>query len=295
MRKLAIFVIAAIAELSTPAAAKVETAVIKDGSAVQINPVRAYILIASTQASPLVFYRVADDAAQAAYDGERGEAYAKARAKYEKKLASYEKRYASWEKSSSKSAVAAPTKPDEVNLETFAYPDIEHTNKVALGPLNRFAKGDRSLYLQEVDPGEYVFYSSGACMCMGTVKFTAEPGVVTYMGSIGMTKDKYQALPKRTENEGESMVLPPIGYEGTVVIPATDTLPDPRLVEYTVVPAKLSPVGWLQNWQGGAINRVNPIPGILEYDRGKVLGLEPEVASEPAALAEVVEEPDSAE
>ena len=258
---------------STPSAAAVRNLTIKDKPMVELDTSRAYILVESNQAMPLFFFRVADDAAKSAYESEKAEAYLKARADYEKKLVKYEKRHAAWMKSGQKTGKTEPVKPDEVTEETFRYLDIEQTNMFMVGPLNRFAKGEKSLHLHEVDPGEYVFYSSGACMCMGTVKFVAKPGVITVMGRVGISGDEYKALPPRERAEGESMALPPIGHEGLQVTPATPDVLDPRLAGYKHVAAELAPVGWLPNWSGGAINRVNPIPGILEYNRGEVVGL----------------------
>lgn len=277
----------------SPVLASVENKPVKDRSQpLQIDPARAYILVEAVGTPMLSFYRVADDAVRAAYEAERSEAFEKVRKKYEKKLARYEQALAAWKKRGSSSSLPEPTKPDEVTEQNFGYPDIEATNMVVTGPFNRYSNNGHSLYLQEVDPGDYVFYkATGVCACMGTVKFHAAAGVVTAFGRVGASRDEWEALPQRTRMQGESMHLPPVGAEGIPVVPASAEPLDARLAADQYVAADLKPVGWLPNWTGEGVNRVNPFEGLIDYDRyGEVLGIEPKSELVSGASDEILQE-----
>ena len=54
--------------------------------------------------------------------------------------------------------------------------------------------------------------------------------------------------------------------------PQTGALPvDPRLTGYKVVPAQFKPAGPVPNYFGVQVDRMTAVPGVLAYDRDKIV------------------------
>jgi len=152
---------------------------------------------------------------------------------------------------------------------------------------NHFANEDGvvSVRLFAVPPGEYFFSSltwqwlpvDVDCACMGTVRFPVELGKVTAIrvetaildakgeqigvGNIG------DAIPDgRHENDLFAM-------RGIAVGHPTSALLRGRVDDQYIEPARLAPVAELPNWFGRQINRVLPIPGVLDYEGDRMVDL----------------------
>ena len=281
---------AAFAACATPALAKkekvvfVETAVVKDKPAIVLNPAKAYILVRSNIAMPLHLMRIPSAEDQQTYDRIRAEALVEAREKYAKKLKSYERAKAAADKTPKGSPKpSVPEKPVEPTEANFEFTPFGLLTGVSIGPLNRFAKGERgaSTYLQEVTPGQYRIYgtlsvlpnggASGGCFCMGSVAFEAAAGQITDLGYMRVLMPDEITLP-----DGDSARLfdseKVEGYQFLQPAPASWAL-DPRLAGATIVPAKFRPVGKMPNYFGVSVGRLPPIPGVMRYDRDRIVDL----------------------
>jgi hypothetical protein len=272
--------------LAVPAAAKdkapvfVETAAVKDKPAIGLDPAKAYVMLRSDIAVPLYLMKIptADD--QANYDKFRADALAKAHSKYVKKQAEYDA--AVKEKAKAPKGATLPPLPDkpfeptEANFDFTPFPLLAG---VSIGPINRFAKvdGGLSTYLQELTPGDYRIYgplavapgggAMGSCFCMGSVAFAAKAGEIVDLGVIAA---KANLQVKRPEGDSSA----PVMLDGFFLVPVASSVAiDPRLANARVVPAKFRPVGKLPNYFGLTINRIPPIPGVMRYDRDRIVDL----------------------
>lgn len=127
-------------------------------------------------------------------------------------------------------------------------------------------------YLEELRPGTYTFYGSppiaagnvsGTCMCMGTVSFVVRAGVVTDLTPLANTPTVAIrtgiTLRFATKEQDASR-----SYLATYKAPA-----DIRSIP--VVPAALVAHGKINNFYGGIVMRLAPIPGVLDYRRDTVI------------------------
>lgn len=266
-------VAAALIVVVAPVAAKekvvfVETAVVKDKPAVTLNPAKAYILIRSTDSAALHLMRIPSAEDQVKYDALKAEAFAEAREKYAKKRASYDKAKAAYDRSPKGAAKPVlPEQPVEPTEENFEFTPFGVMTGFAIGPLNRFSKGDSgSVYLQEVTPGSYRIYSASlmSCFCMGSVKFEAKAGEITDVGVFDIRQAASRA--KGDSAQPGALVL---NYRAS-----GDGRPgDPRLSSMKVVPAMLKPVGKLPNYGGGTVDRFPEVEGVMRYDRDRIIDL----------------------
>ncbi|MEL7190601.1 MAG: hypothetical protein AAGK17_13695, partial [Pseudomonadota bacterium] len=179
-----------------------------------------------------------------------------------------------------------PRKPGDF---AFGFPPVEEGLMFSIGPLNRFAKSKTSsLYLQEVPPGEYVYYGTtnlgyGACACMGTVSFEASAGTITTLRYDGVWLDKDSNPIGRGKMPEGSDTNDALVRVAMVIEPMTDEGRDPRLPSEWLRPAELRPVEFVPNWLGAEINRIAPIPGVLAYERDLVIDVKAQMAAEEEA------------
>ena len=266
--------------LAMPLAAKekppvfVVAAAVKDKPVVTLDPAKAYILLRTASATPLYLMRVPTAEDQATYDRVRAAAFAEAREKYAKKAASYEKAKSAAAKTPGLSVPEKPVEPTEANFEFVPFGMMA---SVGIGPMNRFAKSkDSSTYLHEVTPGSYRFYGQlaapsgvapvGSCFCMGSVKFDAAAGAVVDLGVI----DPPEAIDRVAGDSSR----PVLGSARPLFHPAgADTAIDPRLTSARILPAAFKPVGKLPNYFGVVVSRIPEMPGVLRYDRDRIVDL----------------------
>lgn len=143
-----------------------------------------------------------------------------------------------------------------------------------------------SVYLVEARPGRYVVYgvswASGiagvhTCFCLGTVGFDVEPNVVTDIGYF--YGDKVHSVSKIPELSAESGFGPSSDILGGYLLggtmrPATPQSTLPSGLGLPVKAAQFYAVGKYYSAIAGGINRMVPIPGILDYDRGRVIDVQ---------------------
>lgn len=272
--------LAALALVTTSALAKekapvfVESQPVKDKPAIVLDPVKAYVLLRSDLATPLYLMKVPTAEDQAAYDTVRAAALAESRAKYERKLASYDR---DKKLAAETPNMLSPEKPIEPTEANFSFVSFGMMASVGIGPLNRFAKSkESSTYLQELTPGTYRIYGlltalpgvapTGSCFCLGSVRFEARAGEVTDMGVIGGTSSM-------TRVEGDSSMPADLYGQSFFAPVAPGTRLDSRLASARVVPARYRPVGKLPNYLGLTVSRIPAMPGVMRYDRDRIVDL----------------------
>jgi hypothetical protein len=220
------------------------------GEVLQIRPDRAYVLLridTSYSKFNADLLRLPSPAELAAYDAARVAAHAKAGAK------------------------AGP-------IENFAFEHDAPPNLLELAATRPLAMdGKLAIVVAEVMPGDYVFYGEGyagflyECFCLGTVGFPLKAGVVTDLGT--MLVAKASAPSPIPELAGEVDLGPSASMDymlfAVALRPARpgDVVP-PGI---SVQPARLHAVGPFVEANTMLINRLAPIPGVLAYDRGKVM------------------------
>jgi hypothetical protein len=268
------FLIAAVL-IAAPALAKkdpefVRSDSVDDKPVVALDPAQGHVLLRSPNQRALYLMKVPSADDQVAYDALKAEAYADARKKYEKKLASYQA--AVKQRAAGTAQVSVPDEPVEPTEAGFEFTPFGLLASVAIGPLYRFAKGDggASTYLHAVTPGRYRIYGPitaagngamlGTCYCLGSVSFEVKAGEVTDISALAMIapEETPDGVPQVAGKVKDGAVLPPV---------------DPRLANATVTTARFSPVGKAPNYFGLAITRMPAIPGVMRYDRDRVVDL----------------------
>lgn len=268
-----------LAAIATPAWGeepedKWETRIVPDKPVpVVLDPAKAYVLVRSNAFFVPLFLHQPNADEAAAHARRRAEALAKEHAKWEKKFASWQAEMKSLERTPA--SVRRPARPVEPTEANFGFPEYERLHTFTVGPQNRFSKTDGSVWLQEVPPGEYVFYGSMAlCACLGTVSFDAPAGNVVAL-EIGLPFiDALRDSPKE-ERPKSAFDLPP-GTSSLRIGPAQ--VSDSRLPADKVIPADFKPAGTRPNWFGQEVDRVMPIGGLFDYERGKQIDLRPKPA-----------------
>lgn len=164
------------------------------------------------------------------------------------------------------------------SIEEFAFEYKDAANAFATKRSDNIDVGDLVTLLIEVPPGTYILYGTGVssrllitCNCLGTVQFEAKAGVLTDMGSLYADKVHGESPePYLEDNIGKSMFN--YGFVlGQAVVPATSATPVVASLQgLPRVAADYHAVGLFRE-PGASINRLAPIPGVLRYDRGKVV------------------------
>lgn len=275
MRILPFAVATVAATISGVAAAKtpefVSSTAVADKPTVQLDPAKAYVLLRSAQQSPLYLMKMPSDEDRVIYDRLRAEALAEARRKYAGKLASYERARAAAAKMPKGGVqTAVPDKPMEPTEANFEFTPFDLLATVAIGPVNRFAKGPggASTYLHALTPGRYRIYGpimtatnnalAGTCYCMGSVSFEAKAGEIADISAV------------HAAGQGGDLAL---SGNGQPLLQAGGAPLDPRLAGATVRPAKFRPVGKIPNYFGLAIARLPAMAGVMRYDRDRIVDL----------------------
>ena len=141
-----------------------------------------------------------------------------------------------------------------------------------------------SFYLVEAIPGHYViagqshkaFRNTETCMCMGTVGFEARAGVITDLGYILTDRiDTVSPVPEFHDLSGRGAQINGFGAMlVSTVRPPTPAMPVPAaLSSLPREPADLRAVDKFPNRFAIMVNRMAPIPGILDYDEDRVIDL----------------------
>lgn len=268
----AIFILPAAAKEKPPVF--VETKAVKDQPTVTLDPAKGYVLLRSEVQTPMYLMKVPTAEDQATYDKLRADAFAEARTKYVRKLASWQRDKDAAARTSGMRVGERPIEPTEQNFEFTAFGLLA---AVGIGPTNRFAKKGVSTYLQEVTPGTYRVYGfltaqpgvapTGNCFCMGSIKFDVKAGEIIDLGAIGKAEPADRPV-------GDSSYPMLMAANQKLFVPAGTDMPlDPRLADAKIVPAAFKPAGKLPNYFGLTILRVPAIPGVMRYERDRIVDL----------------------
>jgi hypothetical protein len=256
----------AAAFAAAPAAAQPLIKQYKAKEVVTIAPDQAYILYRSPERYDVRLLRTPDEADTAAYKAERAAALAKAKEKYVKAQARYESEMKVYRQSKEVGQQAArPKRPVEPTDQNLDFPAIESSNFLnVLGGRVLTRDGD-NIYLIAVPPGIYSVYGQfaigmngpvGLCMCMGSVRFEAAAGTITDVGEINldaMSPSQESMVSQTVTPAGDAMALPP------------------QVKGLPLVRADLRAAGKMPNFFGVLIERLEPIKGVLAYQRDKVI------------------------
>jgi hypothetical protein len=256
---------------------KWETRIVADKPGpVTLDPTKAYILVQADNLVMPSFMRLPGPEEAAKYAAKRAEELAKEHAKWEKKFASWQASMKNMERMPA--SVRRPVRPVEPTETNFGYPQYEQVHSFMVGPQNRFAKANGSTYLQEVPPGEYIFYGLvGTCACLGTVSFEAPAGKVVAVDLDLPFVQALQDLPKE-QRPATPFDLP----AGTTTMRLSAAqVSDARFPEGSVIAPVFKPAGRRPNWPGMETDRVMPIEGVFRYERDKQVDLRPSAV--PAA------------
>lgn len=256
------------------------------------DPAGGYIYLHGPFRQMGMFLKVPDQADVDAYKKDWDEAFAKARAKYVKRLASWE----SERKAASGTPAKISEKPVEPTPETFTIGNIETRTSMSFGPQYVFSKDNANnyySYFMKVKPGTYVYYGPimfdvnagylGTCFCMGSVQFEVKPGVITDAGNF-LIAGQYQTPPSP---------LPPglsVTPEGTFLTMGKQKLEVGKfewglpasLKAFPSAQADFHAAGKMDNHFGISIARMPAIPGVLGYQRDKVIDLKAPTSPVPA-------------
>lgn len=176
-------------------------------------------------------------------------------------------------------AEAIPPVPSLDNFR-FSYFGIKNRQNIDAGRAYIKAK-PANTFLVEAVPGRYVLYGAGwqaatsTCLCLGTVGFMAEPGVITDLGEIIIAYAHKKS--DRPELAGETGLGPSVnrGHHllfAVAVKPALSITNVPAtLPKDKIRPAIYHAVGKYVTSAAFNINRLAPIPGVLAYQNGRVI------------------------
>lgn len=258
---------------------------IKAGQPVTIRTDRAYILFRTIRPEDVhsyepVFLRVPRPDELELYHAARRAAFERARPdlirRRERQIQANAERVAAGK-------VAEEVGP-EPSLETFnfVYDDIVNVQRV--NAANALVPGrPESVYLVEAIPGDYILYGVSyeagpanlhTCMCLGTVGFSAPAGAVTDLGYfLADSVHRISKVPElRAESGfGQTMAGGAI-LVGATVRPVRSESPVPSaLGGATVRPAEYRAIGKFVERRTAGINRLAPVPGVLDYQEGRVI------------------------
>lgn len=257
----------------------VQSAPVKDQPAVRLDPAKGYILVDSHGPLQLMLMKIPSAEDRVAYTALRAERLATLQRRYERAAKAYPAQFEAWRKDRSQLRGDRPAMPIAPTDETLDTPPFEQMTAVEFGPLNRFgrvsgANGAISTYLQSITPGRYRLYgpvssipngSVGICYCMGSIGFEVKAGEVVNLGIAGSETFVYDA----TQTAEDSFSRQP-----PIFVARTESMQvDARLKDAPIVPATFFPVGKLPNFYGVLVSRVAPMPGVIAYQRDRIIDL----------------------
>lgn len=253
--------------------------------AVSVDPQKAYIFFRANDRREVQFLREVTPEELAAWRTARAEALARAQQRYERQASEYRRAVETCR--NRPPPCLTMDRPTPVTTENFAFAPPEADNFVSVERGPQFTRiGDDATYLIAVAPGSYLFYgpmvragatAAGFCMCMGSVRFTARAGQIYDLGEIRYPdQDLLNARAQRPDapRTPTAVIHPYI---------ATMARPD-RLNGLPVVPAEWRAGDKVPNFFGVLIDRHPAVPGVLRYERDRVIDERTGTDPEPLAL-----------
>ena len=266
-----------------------EFAPVGDKEVVTLDPDASYVILQTNSDSSmysfgLTLLRRPTNADRSDYVRRRGEALAKAHAKWERQHASWTAEAGRWNAMKpNQRAGKRPVEPVEPTDANLAFLPIDRENMVQVGPFDRFAKKDgRSTFVHKVKPGRYVFYgpiifnanaAGGTCMCMGSIEFEVPERTIVHAGmmTLNWMDERAKAKAEGRPVPKTDLDLPPEMNAVSWELPRAGASIDPRLSAYRIVPAEMRAAGPFPNYFGVGIDRITAIPGIITYDRDRIV------------------------
>lgn len=283
---LALLLLAAPAVHAAPAVD--EMIEIEAGKAVTIRPDRAYLLFRRVRPEGVlsiepIFLRIPSDSEMARYAAARRQAWLRAEPDLVRKREAQLRKKAEAEAAGTeyKGEITPPPSLENFN---FVYDEVANVRRVDTD--RAFVKGKpESVYLVEVLPGDFVLYGASygsaavkpslfACMCLGTVGFTAPAGSITDLGYfMGDRADKLSKIPELKDETGlgSGSVAIHAPLAATVRPVRADTQLPEGIAAASVRPAQYRAVGRFVDPRAITIARLGAVPGILAYEGRRVV------------------------
>jgi hypothetical protein len=286
MRALSLLILAlasgtAAAEPSVQKAVPIEEKNVVNGK-VRLDPTKGYIFLQGPERQIGIFIRVADDEDKAEYQKEWEKQFARERKRYPDRLERWRMDLVVARETKAK----PPKMPVEPVRETFSIGPIEQRTQESFGPSYVYSKDPANklyTYLTMVKPGIYIWYGaisfipdtgySGACACMGSVKFEVKPGMVTDLGNFLLAAPRLDQQQSAETNDLRANPEQFAKYEAT----RDRQMSEPRyglpasLSSWPSARAEFSASGKIDNFLGVMVSRLPPIPGVLAYQRDTVV------------------------
>lgn len=289
LRHIAVLLLA-LAFLPPPLAAQDEgdeMVEIKEGEAFNLRADRAYILYRTPRFSGVprfepVFLRIPTDAELAIYDAKKLAAFEEALPKLTEE---HQKELERRERDIQRGRDVPPVAPPPPSLETFNYLGGPTANLQSIAFNRAFVQQpEENTYLVEVTPGDFVLYGTSfatgwsgvhVCYCLGTVGFEAKAGEITDLGYFYADTAKFKSdIPEiaaesgfgPSSDAGASFLL-----AGTVRPVRNDSFVPAALDRSRLIAARYHAVGKFVTPNTIGVNRLVPVPGVLDYDRGQVV------------------------
>ena len=247
--------------------------------AVVIDPHKAYIFFRTPERVNLRLLREVDASERAAWEAERERAFLRARDRTERRIAAWDREAPSCRGNAAVTPQCQTRgeRPVPVTNENFVFapPEMDNFLDVIRGrEFERVPSG--YAYFRAVEPGTYIVYGAitetpqavlGVCLCMGSVRFEARPGEIVDLGEL-----RLEPAPGDGPAEGRFV------WDGrlpspTIVPVAADAQLPARLAGSSVRAAEFRAAGPIPNYFGILIDRLGPMPGVLAYDRGRIIDL----------------------
>jgi len=246
---------------------------LNQNDAVNVDPQKSYIFFRTRERLALQFLREVTPEEHAQWVAARAVALVAAQRRYERAAMQYrgEVEYCS----DRPPPCMRLERPTPVTDENFAFTPAEADNFVAVsqGPQFTRAGEDEYTYLVAVPPGTYILYgqvviggngAAGVCLCMGSVRFEARAGQIMDLGEI--------RYPATDIQRRRSQAVPGVRPAAVEIVPYAASMPRPeRLNNRPVVPAEFRASGKMPNYFGILIDRHPAMPGVLRYQRDRVI------------------------
>lgn len=236
----------------------------------QIDPAKGYIYFHGPARQTILLLKTPSDDQRSVFEADWKAALEKARRKYPGQL----KTWQADAEVAKQAEIKLRPKPVEPTEQNFSIGNIETRMQVQIGPQYVYAKSETDYgYLEEVEPGTYTIYgpmfvapngaAGGKCFCMGSVKFEVAAGQITNLGDF-MTL-AWMGADEPLRKHDPSLAGKParaVNYD----LPAS-------LAGKAGQHAELRAAGKMNNFYGIVIDRMPAVPGVLAYERDKVIDL----------------------
>lgn len=244
-----------------------------------VDPQKSYIFFRTNERLPLRLLREVSPAQRTAWEAQRQRGLERARRGFAGRLRDWQQLEAECRGSQAPACLnREPQRPVEPTDANFTIPPPELDNFLDISPGPQFTRdGHDYTYLMTVDPGTYIVYGqvvltsqtggTGICLCMGSVRFEAPAGRIVDLGELH--------YPIAEALEAGGTVNPGISpLTSHAIVPPTAAMATPdRLAGLPVVPAEFRAADKMPNYFGVQISRLAAMPGVLGYERDRVIDL----------------------